>query len=171
MNKPLLKQFRSLELADFEKYPVWVNCHVIDYDEPWYDETDEESFRPWAGNTPVDPNSAMFLVKSTFVLADGTVLDGFITPASDTNSDTAKVLGVIQPCIFTPSGKVIQFWFGSTPFSDEDLKNIYCSLERASKVLFPIKFEAAPGLAKGIISGAIHGFYYIEKNGVIAIKR
>jgi len=35
--KPLLRQFGDFTPADFEAHPVWVNCHVIDYDEPWYE--------------------------------------------------------------------------------------------------------------------------------------
>lgn len=53
--KPLLRQFGDLTPADFKAHPVWVNCHVIDYDESWYEETDEETFRPWLKSTPVDP--------------------------------------------------------------------------------------------------------------------
>jgi hypothetical protein len=48
--KPELRQFGSLTAEDFERIPVWLACHVADYDEPWYDETDEETFRPWSGD-------------------------------------------------------------------------------------------------------------------------
>lgn len=171
MNKPILRKLGSLILSDLKKYPVWVNCHVIDYDEPWYGETDEETFRPWVGDTPVDPNRAIFLVKSTFVLADSTVLDGFVTPAGDINEDTTKLLGAIQPYIFAQSGKLIHFWFGGVPFYDEDIKNIYYLLEKTSKNIFPIEFKTELGLAGGVTSGTIFGFYYIEKNGEIAIKK
>lgn len=43
--RPLLRQFNDLRPQDFEEHSVWVNCHVIDYDEPWYDDTDAETFR------------------------------------------------------------------------------------------------------------------------------
>jgi hypothetical protein len=171
MNSPLLKQFGALKLVDFEKYPVWVSCHVIDYDEPWYDGTDEETFRPWTGDTPIDPDRTIFLVKTTFVLADGTVLNGFITPVGDINEDATKLLGTIQPCIFSPSGKLIHFWFGGIPFSEKDIKNMNYLLGKGSKDIFPIQFKAESGLAKGIISGTIVGFYHIEKNGEIVIKK
>ena len=38
---------------DFATHPVWVSCHSVDYDEPWYDGTDEETFRPWLSEIPV----------------------------------------------------------------------------------------------------------------------
>ena len=41
-DKPELKQFGELLPADFDRQPVWVGVHTADYDEPWYEETDEE---------------------------------------------------------------------------------------------------------------------------------
>ncbi len=62
MPEVLLKQIQNLRPDDFEEHPVWVLCHIIDYDEPWYDDTDEETFRPWDGPLPVNPSFATFLV-------------------------------------------------------------------------------------------------------------
>jgi hypothetical protein len=45
--KPVLKQFGDLTLADFERHPVWVSVHGLDEGAPWYDDTNEETFRPW----------------------------------------------------------------------------------------------------------------------------
>ena len=81
--KPNLKQFGDLTPADFVEHPVWASVHTLDYDEPWYDETDEETFRPWIGELPVSPEDGMFLVRAKLTLADGRVLDGFITPQHD----------------------------------------------------------------------------------------
>lgn len=49
MEKPELKQFGDLTHEDFDRHPVWIGCHVADYDELWYEDTDEETFRPWTG--------------------------------------------------------------------------------------------------------------------------
>ena len=57
MSPPTLKQFGDLSPLDFDASPVWVQCHIIDYDEPWYDDTDEETFRPWDRALPVDPDN------------------------------------------------------------------------------------------------------------------
>src|SRR4029453_10996720 len=88
---PELRQFGTLTPNDFIRSPVWVQCHIIDHDEPWHNQTDEETFRPWAGAVPVDPQEAMFLVRATFELADGTKLSGFVTPAQ------VQELGMMQP--------------------------------------------------------------------------
>jgi hypothetical protein len=78
--RPTLKQFIELRQSDFDNYPIWVNCHVVDYDEEWYDDTDEETFRPWTGDIPVFPDDTMYLVTASFQLNDGTIMNGFLTP-------------------------------------------------------------------------------------------
>jgi hypothetical protein len=64
--KPELKQFGDLTPADFERHPVWIACHTEDFAEPWFNETDEETFRPWTGPLPVGPSDGMLLVRATF---------------------------------------------------------------------------------------------------------
>jgi hypothetical protein len=59
----------------------FAECHGTDSDEPWHDDVDEETFRPWRGALPADPSEGMLLVVATLTLNDGTTLDGFITPA------------------------------------------------------------------------------------------
>jgi hypothetical protein len=81
MTKPELKQFGDLTAADFERHPVWIGCHTADYEEPWYEQTDEETFRPRTGDLPADPSEGMLLVRATIQLRDGTTLPGFVTPA------------------------------------------------------------------------------------------
>ncbi len=82
VSTPSLKQFIELTRDDFDRSPIWVGCHTADYDESWYEETDEETFRPWSGRLPVDPVDGMFLVRATASLHDGTSLVAFLTPAS-----------------------------------------------------------------------------------------
>jgi hypothetical protein len=81
MSTPELKQFGDLVEADFVQHPVWIGCHTADYDEPWYDETDEETFRPWIGSGSPGPSEGMLLVRATIELSDGTAFPGFVTPA------------------------------------------------------------------------------------------
>lgn len=49
----------------------------MDYDEPWYDQTNEETFRPWTGSLPVSPAEGMLLVRAVFECADGSRHPGF----------------------------------------------------------------------------------------------
>jgi hypothetical protein len=149
-NKPELRQFVTLKSDDFDRHPVWVQCHVIDYDEPWHKDTDEETFRPWTGPLPVDPDQAMFLVKASFELADRTRLLGFVTPA------TTNDLGILQPRLFAPNGKVISFWVVSV---DQHREAAYKALAKKPAEIFPIRFAAESGLCRGVASGTLEGFY------------
>ena len=74
---------------------MWVGCHTLDYDEPWYENTDEETFRPWTGKLPADASAGMLLVKATLELHDGSRHPGFVTPALKEGD-----LGTQQPQIF-----------------------------------------------------------------------
>jgi hypothetical protein len=155
--RPLLKQFAELTNEDFEKYPVWVNCHVIDYDEPWYDDTDEATFRPWTGDLPVDPHETTFLVAANLSLADGTMKPGFVTPQIE---EEPFDLGSIQPHLFAPDGSMIAFWFGVQKATTKDKASTYKVLGKKPDEVFPLKFAAKPGLATGTASGTIEGFSY-----------
>src|SRR3569833_920819 len=64
--KPKLKQFGDLCPADFDHYPVWIACHNEDQAEPWFDEMDEDTIRPWTGALPVSPSDGILLVRSGF---------------------------------------------------------------------------------------------------------
>ena len=167
-NKPLLKQFGNLTLSDFLQHPVWVNCHVIDYGKPWYNETDEETFRPWDGNIPADPAETMFLAKAKFTLADGTEYDGFITPQQESSEPD---LGTIQPYLFTKSGETLSFWFGMFEPSRRDIDGFYGKLGKNANQVFPIHFRAEDGIAKGIVKGTIPGFCRRDKNNEMKVEK
>src|SRR5579863_7044924 len=95
MIKPELKKFGDFSAEDFERTAVWVNSHLRDFEEPWHEETDEETFRPWDGALPVNASEGILLVRTIFVLADGSELIGFLTPAFEAND-----IGAMQPQIF-----------------------------------------------------------------------
>ena len=168
--KPLLRQFGDLRSQDFEDYPVWINCHVIDYDEPWYDDTDEETFRPWTKKLPVDPTT-MFLVKASLTLADGTNMSGFITPQNPDDLSGKADFGIIQPQIFLPDDERVGFWFGIFAPSPEEVSSFYSALDKTQQDVFPIAFEANEGLATGITSGSILGFCSRDENGEVKVTK
>lgn len=161
--KPILKQFGDLTPADFEKHPVWASVHGLDCNEPWYDDTDEETFRPWTGKLPVSSEAGMFLVRARLTLADGRVLDGFVTP--QTSSEPLD-LGIIQPQIFLPSATRSDFWDGMFKRDPKVRKIVYLELGKDAKAIFPIQFAAEEGLAKGHVAGTIPGFCWRPKNKV-----
>jgi hypothetical protein len=150
--KPELRQFGELTAEDFERVPVWIACHIEDYDEPWYDETDEETFRPWSGALPVSPSLGMLLVRATATLADGSSYPGFYTPAESDD------LGLIQPQIFV-AGRLFSFWGGVMGVPQPVRDDLYRSIGASPDVVFPIRFAAAPGLVETVSPIEVQGFY------------
>ena len=98
-----LKQFGELNAEDFQRHPVWIGCRTADYGKPWYEDTDEETFRPFTGALPVDQNEGMLLVRVVIELKDGSRYPGFIAPGSG--------LGAQQPQIFVDDRR-FGFWGG-----------------------------------------------------------
>ena len=148
-----MKQFGDLSPADFDGHPVWVSCHGTDDGQPWYDETDEETFRPWTGALPVGQADGMFLVRATFELRNGSRYSGFITPAFDGTD-----LGVLQPHIFVGE-RCFSFWGGMFGIPAEERQAFYSALGNAPDAVFPLRFDAGSGLATGALAGQLKGFY------------
>ena len=155
-SQPELVHFADLTPDHFARHPIWVQVQTLDYDQPWYEDANEETFRPWTGSVPVNPGEAMFLIRARFTLADGSVLPGFLTPR-DTGSDFD--LGTVQPQIFAPSGHRHAFWDGMFPRSDQVRAVFYRDIGREAHAVFPIQFEPEPSLTRGTQRGRIEGFY------------
>ena len=151
--KPELKQFGDLTPADFERCPVWIACHTEDFAEPWFNETDEETFRPWTGALPVGPSDGMSLVRTTFELHDGSRHDGFLTPAFKEGD-----LRILQPHLFV-SGESFGFWGGMAGVRIDQRTAFYEALGKGPEAIFPIRFSTAPNLATGVAAGQVDGFY------------
>jgi hypothetical protein len=156
--KPELKQFGTLTQDDFHQAPVWAGVHSLDHGEPWYDDTDEETFRPWIQGTPVDPSQGMFLVRSRITLSDGSQFPGFLTPVPGTGEVKESELGMVQPHLFLSDGRAISFWGGMTGFSLDARREIFSMLGKKPDQVFPLRFAADPGLTLGKQSGRMNGF-------------
>jgi hypothetical protein len=151
--RPELKQFGDLFPADFDRHPVWIACHSEDQAEPWFEETDEETFRPWIGALPVSPSDDMLLVRARLELRDGSVHGGFVTPAFKEGD-----LGALQPQIFIGNER-FGFWGGMFGVTAEGRAAFYSAMQKGPEVIFPLLFAAAPGLSTGIVSGSVDGFH------------
>ena len=161
MTTPELKQFGELIPGDFERHPVWIGCHTADYGEPWYEETDEETFRPWAGALPAAPTEGMLLVRTVIELRDGSRYPGFVTPAIDEGD-----LGTQQPQVFVGDRR-FGFWGGMFGVPIEERRTFYDALRRTSDAVFPLKFTVEPGLATGVTAGQVQGFYQRTQDGFL----
>jgi hypothetical protein len=161
--RPLLRQAGALAARDFAKHPVWVHCHVVDYDEPWYEETDEETFRPWLGGLPVSPLHAIFLVSAQFVFADGSTHAGFVTPASHPDD-----LATMQPHVFI-GGECFGFWGGMPGVSAKIRLRFYRAVGGARA--FPAAFAGKPNLTQGVAAGTVNGFYRREQGNAVLCSK
>ena len=155
--RPHLKQAQDLTAADFEAYPVWINVHGLDEGEPWYEETDEATFRPWTGGLPASPSEGMLLVSATLQLADGATYRGIATPTFHDQVALPDALGYIQPQLFTPLGESVFFWLGMFP-EREQINSADRALQRTPEQVFPATFWANEGLTTGLCAGEIPGF-------------
>jgi hypothetical protein len=163
--RPELKQFGDLTPADFERLPAWISCHGQDEGEPWYEKTNEETFRPWTGALPVGPSEGMLLVRARLELQDGSVCRGFLTPAFNEGD-----LGSIQPQIFVANER-FGFWGGMFGVRPEEKAAFYAAIGKPPDAIFPIRFAAGPGLATGAVTGSIDGFYRRARNNIIEFER
>lgn len=145
-----MKQYADLRPDDFDRHPVWIACHTADYNEEWYDETDEETFRPYTGSLPVTAKE-MYLVRCTFKLSDHSTMVGFATPA-----DAKNAWDLIQPQIFLPGGQWVGVWFGMFP-PQNAVKQFCESFGKEKESIFPIHFAADEGLTSAVCSGEISG--------------
>jgi hypothetical protein len=151
VSEPILKQFGDLSRSDFELHPVWIGCHTADYEKPWYEDTDEETFRPRRGPLPADPSEGMLLLRAIATLRDATELPGFITPSFDGD------LGIMQPHVFVGNNR-FGFWGGSLGIPAEERNDFYAALRTNPTDVFPIVVAAEPGLVRGVVQVRIDGW-------------
>lgn len=152
MSSPVLKQFGDLSPRDFADHRVWVACHVEDYDEPWYEGTDEETFRPWSGPLPVERSEDMLLVSAEARLNDGSAMEGFLTPSPEPQD-----LGAAQPHLFL-GDLATGFWGGIAGIPVTLVRTFFDRIERSPEDVFPITFRVHDDLVIGGIDITVPGW-------------
>jgi hypothetical protein len=153
---PELRQFADLTEDDFVRRPVWVNCHMEDYEHPWHEQTDEETFRPWMGVLPVSASEGMLLVRAVAQFLDGSHHAGFMSLAFVEGD-----LGMIQPHVFI-NGQQFGFWGGGPGISVGWRQKFYEATGKEPEEIFPIRFTTDAGLARGVTTCAVEGFYWLK---------
>lgn len=151
----LLKSFGELIESDFKIYPVWVMCHIIDYDQPWYNQTNEETYRPWTGEIPVTPQSD-FLAKAVFSFKDGTTYNGFT--AACNNLDYTKITPSLVNATLFNKDRQESFWRGGLEIKESDINDFYFRMGKTSQQVFPIQYAVKQELVTESINGEIIGF-------------
>ena len=178
---PGVKQIDRLTPEAFQEHPVWTRVPFLDPAKPIWQQF---AFRPWTGPVPVDPSEPIdFVVSATFILRNGTEYPGYIRPILENWADVVPPptvlpgttiqlrslrerhgdtgLSIVEaqlPAMFV-GNDVFRFWCGPRFDPEEQRIRLYESLGKTPDDIFPITFHAAPGLATGVVSGEIHGFY------------
>jgi hypothetical protein len=191
MPTPEMKQEYDLSPADFGRHPIWVGVHNFDSDEPWYEQADEETFRPWTGPLPFAETRGFVLAAATFELADGTIYPGYCRSVGDhwdapfeplpmaegtPNKRQSKAVSKVQswssmhggnqlsvlllqsPIIFV-SGHRYDFQLRIPSLRKSAIQSFYAAIGKKPSDVFPLRFAANSGLAAGVTSGKLDGFY------------
>lgn len=155
MSPPTLKQFEELTEADFQQHPVWIGVHGVDDEEAWYDESDEETFRPCSGPFPLDESAALYLVAATATFADGSDLPGFffLTPGEPELAD----IGYSQPNVLA-GGKAWSFYAGMFGFRDSYADEFAEATGKQPSSTFPILFHGPDGVSARPLTFRLQGF-------------
>lgn len=186
MQRPEMKPFENLSQRDFERAKVWVYVRYHDQDEPWFEEADERTVRPWTGPLPFVCSSqfGFGFVSASFELADGTTYPGYFAPVRedwDTPLPPRKmkdgnftkphqwsarrggtplsVLALHKPIIFLQSQPFDFRLRRDVERRKLDIQNFYSAVGKPPHAVFPVRFEADAGLANGVIAGLMHGFF------------
>jgi hypothetical protein len=134
-----MREPRTLTSDDLEQYPIWEEMGA---EGGAY----EGRLRPRpdlaiAADTESETN--LFVVATTFMLADGSLLAGYCSPAPVAVISLRgwfRGIGLLQPAIVLERGQV-PFWFREEPRREEILA-LYDILERDPTQVFPLEFEA-----------------------------
>ena len=174
MQTPELKQIWDLSLTDFDRHPVWVGVHIHDVGKPWHKASNESTYRPWDRELPSKSENGFILVRAKLELRSNGVYPGFFTAVGETwdtppREGLARIsaryggpeiglVAVQQPRIFL-NHQQFSFWGGRSGVPIERRQEFYRLLGLTPEDIFPIRFRAEEGLATGITTGEVKGFY------------
>jgi hypothetical protein len=191
MPTPLLKDQCFLTEIDFRRYPVWVRVQDYDRDEYWFQDSTEQTYRPWDGLLPLEPDSQFpfVLLAASFRLSSGECYPGYFQPATEewdtplqprnTKDGTfakplqwsvrhggtlLSILALHSPVVFI-GDKAYDFHLRRDPETrKKSVLDFYTAVGKRPDEVFPVEFSAAPALFRGIVSGRLDGFYTFPPN-------
>ncbi len=177
-----MKQINNLVEADFKRRPAWIGVHNFDSGAPWYEDSDEETYRPWTGSLPFSSDRGILLVATTFQLADGSVYPGYssavpenwdvplpprtLRDGTQTNPQSwsqlhggtkLSILGLQQPTIFI-NGRTCNFSLRPKE-RKHTLAEFYVAFQREPRDIFPVHFHADATLTTRICDGQLDGLF------------
>ena len=151
------KQDYHLTLEDLTMYPAWE--YALDEEEEAG--KDERTVRPYPKAPPLDPQEAYFIVRASFILSNGSMEKGYITPRSAESEAFEHVIPYdLGAVILTDRGRVY-FGYGNKKPGADTISRNYEILGQPKESVFPIHFKADVEIV-GIAEGTIKGFLYFE---------
>jgi hypothetical protein len=150
-NATIRLQVYELRPGDLARFPIW----EFVLDEEGEEDQDEATVKPRPDLDRADPAEGMFVVHAEFTCADGTRLDGYVSPQDE------AVIGYIQPTVVTDEGQVA-FWFGGVPPRPGDLETSYRMLGKTARELFPLGYRALVPHGGAALTGELPAFMHLE---------
>jgi hypothetical protein len=109
----------------------------------------------------IDFPDGKYLLHATFVLADGTRMDGHVTFApTDDGSLAAR-----EPTLCTSRGQV-PLWFGALSPTDAQLAAHLASIGRLRAAVFPLRWTATLRPSGVALTGELAGFAVLRDGDV-----
>jgi hypothetical protein len=153
----------NLSITDLMKYSAWE--YALDEEE--VEGQDERTVRPYLASPPLDLSKAYFLVRASFVLADGTSYKGYIKPKPIGRVDAGNFMPVIVPYDLSPiiilGKKHIHFQYGPEKPNPEEMQCVYSLFSKMSHEVFPIKFSSDVEVLDSVHEGKLDGFMYFDQ--------
>ena len=170
-NSPIFRNCDEIAPSDFAEHPIWVSCHLVDYEETWYDDVDEEAFRAHVAALPID-RSMVAYISAKFITSNGTELSGYIENWGESN-DRNTVLD-FSPTIFGVDGYRIDLWHGATyQFGTERMEKCMSEFRKlaggALNDHFPINCSIDSSIFGRELKLTFEGFGSYVAEGVISI--
>ena len=151
----------DLRLDDLLRFPAWEYA----LDEETVDGQDERTVRPYEVEPPLNPESAYFIVRATYVLADGTTMKGLVKPVElrkQGGLSTALPYD-LHPTLVTNEWQM-HFCYGTKKPSTTTQAENYRLLGKQADEVFPITIQSDIKVADRITEGTVEGFMYFDEN-------
>lgn len=149
------KQVYELTNEDLETCPIWIDC----LDEEGLEGQDEATVKPWLEKGPVDSGAGLLVVRSTFTLANGKEMKGYINISGHTDRN---YLGSLQPTMIIDAEQV-NFWFGTLKQNSDQISQQYKLLGFTANEIFPINFitDIDVDHEGNKVQGKVYGFMHL----------
>ncbi len=154
------KQIYELNLADLLQYPSWE--YIIS--EEGIPGQSMSTVRPYLASPPLNPNLAYIIVKTSFHLANGVTLKGFIKPIVVGKHGLMEPLAPVDhfPVIIAETGQVV-FCYGQYKPDLEEIAQNYRILGYRPGDVFPIEYTSDIEVSNSIVEGILEGFIYFDE--------